>query len=150
MNDKAGPDRHRGTNSGIQAEGGELGLQRLIVDWLTAQGHAVWLNEVPQGMISRNSPTGRRRAANRGSADIVGTLKGGRMICIEVKAPGEKGRIQPIWQALLQGDYTAYARSKDQHLKEQMDFLLWQRQRGALAIIAFSLDDAINATRGIS
>ena len=125
----------------------EKDTQRLIVDWLNLQHHAVWLNEIPIGLPSASSSTGRRRPANRGTADICGTLKGGRALYIEVKDPKYKPMINMLWKALLQGDYSKYTIFRcgnsvmTERVKQQAEFLLWQRKTGAVAMFAFCLED---------
>ena len=60
----------------------------------------------------------------RGLPDILGVLPGGRALCIEVKRPG--GRLS----------------------EHQERFLAAARRQGALAFVARSLTDAIEALRG--
>ncbi len=125
----------------------EINTQRLIVEWMNLQGHAVWLNEIPIGLPSAWSSTGRRRPANKSSSDIVGTLKGGRMICIEVKEEKHRKKITELWTCLILADYSIYMTFKcgnardTQRAKDQAEFLLWQRKAGALTFFAFSLED---------
>lgn len=132
----------------------ERDTQRLIVEWLNLQGHAVWLNEIPIGMPSARSSTGRRSPANKSAPDIVGTLAGGVMICIEVKEEKHRKAIMELWNHLVEGDYSIYRTFKcgnardTQRVKDQAEFLLWQRKTGALAFFAFSLEDVQKRIRG--
>jgi hypothetical protein len=126
----------------------ERDTQRVIIDWLNINHNAVWLNEIPIGLPSSRSSTGRRRPANRGTADIVGCMKcTGRMICIEVKDPKYKPQISMLWKALLHGDYSKYAifrcgnQEMTERVKQQAEFLLWQRKTGAIAGFAYCLED---------
>lgn len=125
----------------------EKDTQKLIVEWMNLQGHAVWLNEIPIGMPSARSSTGRRSPANKASSDIVGTLKGGRMVCIEVKEEKHREKITELWNHLIREDYSIYRTFKcgnardTQRVKDQAEFLLWQRKTRALAFFAFSLED---------
>ena len=124
-----------------EEEMSEIHLQKLIVDWLNLQGHRVWIAEVPQGMKSKYSPTGRRKSMNRGAPDIVGSLKDGRAIFIEVKQERDRKRITEYWEKIKAGDYRAYMQFKDNHVKEQAEFLNWLRDTGALCMFCFSLED---------
>jgi len=128
----------------------EKALQKEIVEYLNARGHAVWLNEVPRGMPSKKSPTGFRRVANRSTADIVGTIKGGRAIYIEVKLPCHKKKVQAIYEALrLSGYCNAYKFTEDtMRIIAQANFLIWQEKAGAIAIFAYCLDDVLKAING--
>jgi hypothetical protein len=125
----------------------ERDTQRLIVEWMCLQHHAVILNEIPISMPCRSSSTGRRSPANKSSSDICGTLKGGRAVWIEVKDPKYRPQITMLWKALLVGDYSKYlifrcGNDRDtERAKKQAEFLLWQRKTGALAFFAFDLDD---------
>ncbi len=124
----------------------EKDTQKLIIEWMNLQGHALWLNEIPVGMPSARSSTGLRRPANKSSSDIVGTLKGGRMICIEVKEEKHRKKITELWDHVIHEDYSIYRTFKcgnardTQRVKDQAEFLLWQRKYGALAFFAFSLE----------
>jgi hypothetical protein len=132
----------------------EKDTQKLIIGWLNLRGHAVWLNEIPIGMPSARSSTGRRRPANQASSDIVGTLKGGRTVCIEVKEEKHREKITELWDNVLQGDYSNYVNFKcgnardTQRVKDQAEFLLWQKRTGALAFFAFSLEDVQSRIAG--
>lgn len=125
----------------------EINNQHLIIQWLNLNGHAVWKNEIPIGLPSARSSTGRRSPANKASSDIVGTLKGGRMICIEVKEEKHREKITELWEHLTREDYSIYLTFKcgnardTQRVKDQAEFLLWQRKAGALAMFAFCLED---------
>ncbi len=122
----------------------EIGLQKLIVEWLNANGHAAFINEIPQGMISKYSPTGYRKTMNKSSADIVGSLKpNGRAIFIECKLPKHRKKVMNIFNQLKDTGYILnyHFTKENKHILDQANFLLWQRKAGALAFFAFSLED---------
>ena len=71
--------------------------------------------EMAQGMSSAMWD----RGGTRGVSDLAATLPGGRALWIEVKKPG--GRFEP----------------------GQKEFLTYQRSQGAVAFVAYSVDDVI-------
>lgn len=118
----------------------EINTQRLIVEWLNLNKIVAWIAEVPQGMKSKHSPTGRRCAMNRGQPDIIAVHKG-RALFFEVKQEKHRKRISDLYKRIQSGDYSIYSKFKDYHVKEQADFLLRLKKHGAIAEFVFSLDD---------
>lgn len=132
----------------------EKDTQKLIIEWMNLQGHAVWKNEIPIGMPSAQSSTGRRKPANKSTPDIVGSIKGGRAVYIEVKEEKHRKAITELWDHLILGDYSIYRTFKcgnardTQRAKDQAEFLLWQRKTGAIAFFACNLLDVMWNTQG--
>ena len=125
----------------------EVNVQHQIIEWMNLNGHAVWLNEIPPGVPNSHSPTGYRRAANRRTPDIVGTLKGGRAVFIEVKAEKYRDQVTRLWTGLLKQDYSVYRTFTLGHAKEtdrargQAENMVWLNKTGALCMFAFCLED---------
>lgn len=130
----------------------ELTLQKEILSWLNSHGCAAYLNEIPIGMPSKHSRTGRRRPMNRASADIVGSIKpSGRALFIECKLPKHRKKVMYIYNNLeAYGAIPKYKFTKEnEHIIEQANFLLWQQKTGALAFFAFSLDCVIERVQAV-
>jgi hypothetical protein len=99
--------------SPIRARTPEGGIQARILEYLKKAGIDAWRNN------TRRIRVGGRlmEFGKKGSSDIIGLLRGGRFLAIEVKAPGE----HPT--------------------REQKEFLDMVRRRGGVAILAYSLED---------
>ena len=124
----------------------ELHTTKAIIEYLNFSGAAVWMNEI-SGMPSNSSPTGRRRLrGGRGSADIVGTLKGGRACFIECKDESLRKKVTTIWEYWQKHDTFPVhlydiSSKENHHLAEQCNFLSWQKKAGAFVMFAFALLD---------
>ena len=97
-------------------------IQKQRLEYLTARGHFVWRNN---SGVQRASYGGKERFVRFGkvgSADIIGIVKqSGRFLAVEVKRPG--GKLTP----------------------EQKEFFETVRFNGGLSVVAFSVEDVINA-----
>lgn len=100
-------------------------IQSSILDWLPYYG--IKALRINSGMLPMFSGNKSRliRMAPAGTPDIIGCMKGGRMICIEVKRPGKK--------------------TTDIQRRTMEE---WDKQ-GALVLVATSIDDVREAL-GIS
>lgn len=79
----------------------ELRVRNLICSYLKAYGYFFWVND-SVGIYDPIKKTFRRNNSPyriRGVADILGVLRGGRLLAIEVKA--EKGRLSPEQKLFL-------------------------------------------------
>ncbi len=91
-------------------------IQRAILEYLAWRG--VFVFRVNQQGVPLHDGSGRYRPSpTRGVSDILGVLKGGRFLAIEVKRPG--GRATP----------------------DQLQFLTRISQEGGLAFVATSVED---------
>lgn len=97
----------------------EKDIQNLILEWLTVQGIFAWRTNAGTIFIKNKNKTRAVRLGMKGQPDISFLLKGGIAGFIEVKRKG--GRLTQF----------------------QTDFLDKVRGQGAIAIIAFSLEDVI-------
>ena len=96
----------------------EKQIQDIILEYLNISGHFCWRNNT--GVMTATDKYGKQRmwrAGVKGSADILGIAKDGKMIAIECKRKGKKA--------------TA----------EQLFFLDAIKYRGGYAIVATSLDE---------
>lgn len=96
----------------------EKDIQRAILDYLEAMRIFAWRNNTGAGY--NTNPDGRKyfiRFSVKGAPDILGCLKGGHLLAIEVKRPG--------------GVPT----------KDQVEFLETVTKLGGLAFVATSIDD---------
>lgn len=80
----------------------ESDVQRLILGWLLTQGIFAWRN---QSQGTYDAAVGRYRANNqvgalKGVPDILGILRDGRLLAIEVKAAN--GRVSPEQAAWIE------------------------------------------------
>ena len=99
----------------------EQDIVNTILDYLRIKG--AWAIRINSGMTVIQTGGSRRviRGAPAGTSDIIGLLPGGRFLAIECKVKGNKPT------------------------PSQNDFLNGVRERGGLAVVAYSLDDVINA-----
>lgn len=102
--------------------GSEQSIVNACLSYLTMMNHFVWRNN--SGFFTRDYTTQqgiRRRSVVRtgikGSSDIIGIAKDGRMIAVECKRPG--GKLTP----------------------EQGAFLSEVKKRNGYAVLATSVDD---------
>ena len=112
---------------------------------MNLRGHAVFMNEISGIPDKRNKSGLRKLRENRSSSDIIGTLKGGRACYIEVKAWDKRDKILNIWncyETTKTFPINQYILNEEnKHILEQCNFLLWQKEHGAFAMFAFSLED---------
>lgn len=121
----------------------EKAVQLEIVQRLNFLGHACWLNELSL------MPTygGFRKPANARTADIIGCLRGGRMLAIECKREEYRDVVTLMWQQTLAGNFRgrmSFRLKSDKETKralEQADNLKWLRDHGAWTMFAFSWRD---------
>ena len=95
--------------------------------YLEARGIYHWRNSTGAAQIG---PGRFMRFGKKGSSDILGILPGGRMLCVECKAPN-RGRLSP----------------------EQKQFLEEVREAGALALVVRGwkeLDEALRKAGAVS
>lgn len=123
----------------------EILITKSIIQWMNLQGHAVFMNEITGMPDNRNKSGFRKLRGNRGSSDIIGTLKGGQSCYIEVKTWDKKDKVKYIWDWYELNRFFPISKYKlnreNQHILEQCEFLLWQKEHGAFVIFAFSLED---------
>lgn len=105
-------------------------IQNMLIEYLTMRGHFVWRNNTGVTKLDYTYKTGERkgmsgqrffRAGKKGSADIIGIAKDGKLIAIEVKKKG--GKVSPA----------------------QEEFLDRIKEKGGYAIVAYDENDVINA-----
>lgn len=101
----------------------ESDIQRAVLDYLKARGIMAW-RQKSEGTFDAKRGIYRRGTGTPGLPDIGGILPGGRALQIEVKA----GRNKPT--------------------PEQVDFLARARAAGAVAFVAYSVDDVIKELEG--
>ena len=94
----------------------ESDIQRAILDYLKARGIMAW-RQKSEGTWDAARGLYRRGTGTPGLPDIGGILPGGRALQIEVKA------------------------GKNKATPEQVDFLACARAAGAVAFVAYSVDD---------
>lgn len=101
----------------------EVDIQKAIIGYLLMKGHFVWRNNT--GGRPWTDSRGSKRImmfGKKGSSDIIGCLRDGRFLAIEVKRPGEVPR------------------------PDQLEFLAEINSRGGLAFIAYSIEDVLRHT----
>jgi Holliday junction resolvase len=96
----------------------ESDIQRAILDYLKARGIMAW-RQKSEGTYDAKRGIYRRGTGTPGLPDIGGILPGGRALQIEVKAG--RNNVTP----------------------EQVNFLVHARIAGAVAFVAWSVDDVI-------
>lgn len=69
----------------------EQDVKRDILSMLKGLGILAWDNR-------SNARRGRRVTSNKNTADILGILRGGRTLCVEVKRPGARPRADQVHQ----------------------------------------------------
>ncbi len=107
----------------IKSKVKESQIQKAILEYLQLRRIYCWKNH-STGIFNAKGggfiPTGKP-----GISDILGILKGGRFLAIEVKKPGGK-----------LSDY-------------QVEFIDDINERGGLAFVAYSIDDVITKLKGV-
>jgi hypothetical protein len=96
----------------------EKETQKAILEYLTYRGHYCWRNST--GAFS-NEKKHFYRFGKKGSADIIGISREGKGIAVEVKSTGKKPT------------------------PEQIEFIREFRVRGGIGLVAYSVDDCIEA-----
>lgn len=99
----------------------ELDIQRLIMLALSEAGCLIWRNNT--GVLKNAAGIPIKFGLCVGSSDLIGIAPGGRFMAVEIKTA--KGRITP----------------------EQMRFIEAVRNRGGIAGIARSPEDALDLLR---
>lgn len=102
-------------------EPSEKETQNLILHYLNLKGHYCWRNNTGMFFGEYKGKKWATKVGIKGSSDIIGVDKNGRGLAIEVKKKG--GKTSP----------------------EQDLFLKQIKDRGGVALVAYSLDDVINA-----
>ncbi|MBY0578448.1 MAG: VRR-NUC domain-containing protein [Burkholderiales bacterium] len=95
----------------------EAAILAAVLAALRNHPRVAWIERMNSGAIKTDDRF--IRYGFRGCSDIIGQLKGGRILAVEVKAPG--GRLTP----------------------EQCDFLDLVTRHGGLAFVARSADDVL-------
>lgn len=100
----------------------ESQTQAAILQYLTARGHFVWRNNTGMHRATYGGKERFIRFGKNGSSDIVGAQRGtGRFVAVEVKRHGNKPTPDQVW------------------------FIESVKAIGGIAVVAFSVDDVINA-----
>lgn len=92
-------------------------IQHTILEYLNYVGHYCWRNNTGSVVLESKGKQRYFRAGLKGSADILGVAKDGRMIAIEVKRKGGKAT------------------------EEQLAFIREVASRGGYAMIAYDVAD---------
>lgn len=100
----------------------EKDIQEGIIQYLRLMKYVVFKHH-STGFTVRNGKTAPFRYGDKGVADIIGCAPNGRFIAVEVKRPG--GVISDDQQVFLDGI----------------------SKNGGVALVAFSLDDVVQALR---
>lgn len=102
----------------------EKQIQNMIIEYLNLSGHYVWRNN--SGMVKMQNKDGSTRmwkAGVKGSSDIIGIAKNGRMIAIECKRPGKKMTQEQQWFLVEIKNRNGYAFVADSLEKVQQEGL---------------------------
>lgn len=103
--------------------GTEKEIQKAIIDLLRLKKYVVFKHH-STGFTIQNGETRTFRYGDKGISDIIACSPSGRFVAIEVKKKG--GKVSD----------------------EQLAFLASVRQRGGLALLAYSVDDVLAACEG--
>lgn len=98
----------------------EQDIQRAILDYLRIKKYVVFKHH-STGFTVRNGKAVTFRYSEKGISDIIACSVQGRFVAIEVKKPGGKAS------------------------EDQLDFLKRVRANGGIGILAYSLDDVVEA-----
>lgn len=97
----------------------ESDIQKQIIEYLNLKGHYVWRNNTGGTPYIYKGKQRFIHYGKKGSSDILGVAKDGKIIAIEVKRPGNNLTPEQTW------------------------FLGEINGRGGYGIFAYSLDDVI-------
>lgn len=98
----------------------ESEIQKAILEYLNMSGHFCWRNNTGSLPMNYKGKSRLIRFGKKGSSDILGVSRTGKIIAIEVKRPGEEPTT------------------------EQLDFLLAITGHGGIGVVATSVDDVIH------
>lgn len=127
-------DRKRGINKISQAE---KDIQNTIIDYLE---HTGWLccRFDNKGAYDRDTDT-FYNVKRKGVSDLL-NLKNGVYLAVEVKIPKEKAFIDKM---IKRGLAYIPKNDKEQHIYNQLFFIIDVRDHGGVAFFCYSLDDLI-------
>lgn len=80
----------------------EAQIQRAVLQYLAHHPQVAWAERMNSGIfrpVRKDGSTGFVRAGFKGLSDVIGQMKDGRMLCVEVKRPS--GRVTEAQDAFL-------------------------------------------------
>ena len=101
----------------------EQDLVHAVINYLNSKGHYVWRNNTGAIVSVYNGIKRFIRYGKKGSSDVIGVAKDGRMMAIECKIEGHK--------------------TDKLRFEDQLRFLDVVRRRGGIAILAYKIDDVM-------